>query len=75
MLKTKKFRVSMCVCVFVCVSPFTVKASHVRINWTNREQINGVVLKTLISYAKSLHRYFRMKQVTFLTSHFILFTH
>ena len=34
-----------------------------------------VVLRTFLSYAKSLHHYFRMKHLTFLTSHFILFTH
>ena len=59
----------------VCVRPFMVKASSVWISWTAREQINDVVLKTFISYAKSFHRYFRMKRLTFQTSHFILLTH
>ena len=39
------------------------------------EQVNDVIMKTLLSYAKFLHRYFRMKHQTFLTSHFILFKH
>ena len=70
----------MCVCVFmcvwcVCVRPFAVKASSVWISQTVREQINDVLLKKFISYAKSLHCQFRMKHLTFLTSHFILFTH
>ena len=55
--------------------PSTVKASSVWIRWHAREQINDVMLKTLISYAKFLHRYFRMQHLTFLTSHFILFAH
>ena len=59
----------------VCLRPFTVKASSVWISWDTREQINDVTLKTLISYAKYLHRYFRMQHLTFLTSQFILFTH
>ena len=60
------------VCVCVCVRPFTVKASSVWISWTTREQIDDVVLKTLFSYFRSLHRCFRMKHLTFLTSYFIL---
>ena len=73
--------VSVCVCVCVCVSvcvclrPFTVKASSAWISWDTREQIKEIMLKTLISYAKSRHRYFRMLLLTFLTSHFILFAH
>ena len=67
--------VRACVCVGVCIRPFTVKASSVWISWSAREQINDAVLKTLLSSAKSLHRYFRMKHQKFLTSHFILFTH
>ena len=69
----------MCVRVFksvyVCLRQFTMKASSVWINWNTREQINDVELKTFLSYANSLHRYFRAKHLTFLTSHFILFTH
>ena len=49
-----------CVCVCVCLRPFTVKASSAWISWNIREQINDAMLKTLISYAKSLHRNFRM---------------
>ena len=63
------------VCVCIYVRPFTMKASSVWIRWTTKKQINDVVLKTFISYAKSLHRYFRMKHLTFLTSHFTLLTH
>ena len=60
---------------FVCVSrPFAVKASSVWNSWNIREQIKDVVLKTFLSSAKSLHRYFRMKHRAFLTSHFNLFT-
>ena len=76
--------VCVCVCVCVCacvggwvgvggcVRPSTEKASSVWISWTTSEQINNVVLETFISYGKSLHRYCRMKHLTFLTSHFIL---
>ena len=66
---------SVCLYVCMCVCPFTMKASPVWINQTTREQINDVVLETLFFYAKSLHLYFRMNNLTFLTSHFILFTH
>ena len=64
-----------CVRACVCVRPFTVKASSVWISWTAREQINDVVLKTFVFSAKFLRRYFRMKHLTFLINHFILFTH
>ena len=51
-------RVSVCVCVrvsvCVCVRPFAVKASSVWISQTVREQINDIVLKKFISYAKLL---------------------
>ena len=67
--------ICVCVCVHVCVSAFTVKVSSVWISWDTREQINDVILKKLISSAKSLHRYFRMQHITCLTSHFILFPH
>ena len=56
-----------CVCVFV--RPFTVKASFAWISWTARGQINNVMLH--ISYAKSLHHYFKMKYLTFLNGYFI----
>ena len=65
----------VCVCVCVCVRPSMVKASSVWIRWDIREQINDIMLKTLISYAKSLHRYLRMQHLTFLPSHIILFIH
>ena len=67
--------VRVCVCVCACVSPFTVKASSAWISWNAREQINDIMLKTFLLYAKYLHHYFRMKLQTFLTSHFILFTY
>ena len=57
--------VCVCVCVCVCLRPSTVKASSVWIKWDTREQINDVMLKTLNSYADSLHRYFRMQNLTF----------
>ena len=66
--------VCVCVCVSVSVRPFSVKASSVSTIWTTGEHINDVVMETFIPCAKSLHRYFRMKFLTFLTSHFILFT-
>ena len=57
--------VCVCVCVCVCLRPYTVKTSSVWIWWDSREQINDVMLKTLYSYANSLHRYFRMQNLTF----------
>ena len=60
-------------CVYI--QPFNVKASSHWISWGAREQVNDVLIKTLLSSAKSLHRYFRMKHQTVLTSHFFLFTH
>ena len=66
-------KVSECVCVFL--RPFTMKASSVWINWNTREQINKVQLIKFFSYAKSLQHYFRVKHLTFLTNHFILFLH
>ena len=71
----RPFTVKVCVCVCMYLRPFTVKASSVCISWDIREQINDVMLKALISYAKSLHRYFRIQHLTFLTSHIILFAH
>ena len=67
--------VCVCVCVCVCVSvwvcvclrPFTANASSVWNSWNFRKQINDVVLKTFLSSAKSLYRYFRMKHWAFLT--------
>ena len=50
-------RACVCVCVCVCARPSTLKASSVWIRWDIREQINDVMLKTLNSYADSLHRY------------------
>ena len=67
--------VCVCVCVCVCVRLFTRKTSSVCTNWNFSEQINNVMLKAFLSYAKSPHCYFTMKYQTFLTSHFILFTH
>ena len=65
----------VCVCVCVCVHPFTVKASSVLVIWNAREQNNDIAMKTFLFYAKSLHRYFRMKQLTFLTIDVVLLTH
>ena len=55
----------MCVCVFVCIRPFTMKALSLMISWSVSEQINDFVSKTCLSSTKSLHRYFRMKHQTF----------
>ena len=52
-----------------------MKISSVWISWNTTEHINDVMLKTFLSCAKSLHRYFRIKHQTILTSHLILFTH
>ena len=60
--------------VCVCLRASTVKASSVW-GWNSTGQINDVVLKTFLSPAKFLHRYFSMKHQVFLTSHFILFEH
>ena len=74
--------VCVCVCVFfracmhVCVSRLLmVKGSSVSNSSNAREQINDVVLKTLLSSPKSLHCYFRMKYRACLTNHFIWFTY
>ena len=67
-------RACVCVCVCVYLCPFTVQTSSVWISYTTREQINDAVLKALFSYARSFHRYFRMRHMTFQTNHFILFT-
>ena len=56
--------VCVCLCVCVYVRPTTVKTSSVWIRWDAGEQINDVMLKTLNSYADSLHCYFRMKKLT-----------
>ena len=63
------FHLNLCICM--CLSPFTEKASSVWNSWNTRKQINDVVLKTFLFSAKSLLRYFRMKHQIFLTSHFI----
>ena len=60
--------------VCVCLLPSTMKVSSVW-GWNSRKLINDVVLKTFLSSAKSLHRYFSMKHQVFLTGRFILFTH
>ena len=76
--RTNMLRVCAYVRVCVCLSPFTLfYVNFICLDQLDcRKQINDVVLKTLFSYAKYLiHRYFRMKQQTFLTSHFMLFTH
>ena len=73
-LEQRGVPVCVCVCVCVCLHPSTVKASYVW-GWRFREQISNAVLKTFLSSAKSLYRYFIMKHQAFLTSRFILFTH
>ena len=62
-------------CVCLCLHQFAAKASSVWNSSDSWEQINDVVLKTVLFSAKSLHRYFRMKHLAFLSSYFILFTH
>ena len=60
--------------VFVCLRPFTGKASSVWNSWDVWEQTNDL-LKTFFLSAKFLHRYFKMKLKVFLASHFVLFRH
>ena len=62
----------VCVCVCVCLRPFNAKVSSVWISWNTTKQVNDVMVKTLISYVKSLHCYFKMQHLTFLTNQFIL---
>ena len=68
-----------CVCVRACVRacvrlrPSIVKALSIW-GWNSRGEINDVVLKTFLSSAKYLHRYFSMKHRAVLTGRFILFT-
>ena len=63
----------LCVRACVCLRPSIVKASSVW-GWNSRGQINDVVLKTFLSSAKYLHRYFSMKHWAVLTGRFIQFT-
>ena len=72
--KTSVLVTMIAVSVCGCLGPSTVKVSSVQ-GWNSRGQINDVFLKTILSSAKSLHRYFSMKHLAFLTSHFIMFTH
>ena len=62
-------------CVRACVRlrPSIVKALSIW-GWNSRGEINDVVLKTFLSSAKYLHRYFSMKHRAVLTGRFILFT-
>ena len=61
--------VCVCVCVFMCVC-----------EWVGGSGVDGWVVGWvggcvhLLNSTESLHSYFRMKQRTFLTGHFILFT-
>ena len=68
----------LCVSVCVCVCVFTSIHCEGFIcldSWNLREEIRDVVLKMSLYSVESLHRYFRMKHLAFLTSHLILFTH
>ena len=47
------FRFTLCMCVCVCLRPFTVKTSSVCHSWNAREQINDIMLKTLLFSSKS----------------------
>ena len=66
-------RVRACVCACTSIR----RENFIWLNQLDcyREQIIDFVLKTFISYAKSFHRCFRMKHLTFMTTRFILFTH
>ena len=61
--------------VHVCVFMSIHKASAVWISWNPRKQINNVILKAFISYAKFLHCYFKRKDLNFQLSPCIFFTH
>ena len=65
----------MLACLCVCIRPFTVKASSLWVSWDAREQIIDVMSKRFLSYTISLHRYFILKHLIFLSSNFIRFTH
>ena len=64
--------VCVCVCACVCVYVYPRWRLHLSGMWDTRAQIKDVMFKMLISYAKSLHRYFRMQHLNFLTSLFTL---
>ena len=77
-LKDKYSKCSgMCVCVCVCVCVYVHSLwSLICLDQLEcRGVINIVIFKIFLSYAKFLHRYFRMKHQALLTSRFILFTH
>ena len=65
---------SQCLAVSLCVCLRHLFTSSAQISWDTMQQINDVMLMTLISYAKSRHYYLRMQPLTFLTSYFILFS-
>ena len=56
----------MCVCVRLCVWVCTSihREGFICLDHDASEQSNDVMLKTLNSYADSLHRYFRMQDLT-----------
>ena len=69
------YRVCVCGCVCVCMFMSIHGEGFICLGLESRGQIMDVVLKTFLSSAKSLHRYFSIKHRAFLTSRFILFTH
>ena len=65
-------RVCVCVCLFTSIhSEGFICLDQLGYQRTNHQ----CYVEDVIFYAKSLHRFFRMQNLTFLTSHFILFTH
>ena len=69
------YRVCVCLCVCVCLFMSIHHEGFICLGLESRGQIIDVVLKTFLSFAKFLHRYFSMKHRAFLASRFILFTH
>ena len=53
-----------CVCVCACVCVSIHREGFICLDHDASEQSNDVMLKTLNSYADSLHRYFRMQDLT-----------
>ena len=56
--------VHVCVCVCVCVCTSIYCEGFMCQDHDVMEQINNVMLKTLNSYANSLHCYLRMQNLT-----------
>ena len=67
----------ICVCMCVCVCTSIQRKGFICMDQLECQGTDQqcCVEDVYFSYANSLHYHFRMKHLTFLTSHFILFTH